>query len=114
MEKLEIFEQLNLTDDKIITFISDNFFDLETKKSDKYLNHIFYFKDNKCIFCYDLNNKYCYVNYQRIWEFFEKEFNYRYYDTSKLIELIIKEIYQLEIELTLAIIFLQIFGKDLI
>jgi len=58
-------------------------------------NHLFYFKDDKCIFKQYLKSDWFGVNYNLIWSVFEPKFNYNYQEISDLIKRIVEQVYKL-------------------
>src|SRR6478735_4102556 len=72
-----IFNEINYCKEnyELINFIYNNMLNLKQVELKEYPNYLFYFKDDKCIFCHHLKYNWFYVNDDLIWSVFKNKFN---------------------------------------
>lgn len=91
--KSDFFNKLNITEPKLIKFIEDSFFDLKKVKLEKYPDSVFYFKDDKCHFEYDIKTNSVWINCILIWEVLKVKFYFDYHQIKDLTKSIIGSLY---------------------
>jgi len=91
------FYTCNKKESKLLDFIENYFLNLKIIKLKRFSNHIFWFKNNKCIFEYNLKYNIFTVKYTKFWEIFNIHFNYNDDQTNKLIKDVIEDVYKLSI-----------------
>jgi len=83
-----------------IKWLNNNFGDLELYETDREPNYIFYMKNGEVIFDYDKLNGRAYINYRKIWSFFESIFSMDYRLIQSTITKWLNEYYELEVSPT--------------
>lgn len=83
-----------------IKWLNDNYGDLEIFESPEYPNYVFYMKNGKSIFGYNKKNGVTYINYGKIWSFFENYFSMNYEQIQDLTKAWVEEHYKLGIRTT--------------
>ena len=77
--------KLSIKEQELLDFLNDNLTDLNTYTSDEYANFLFFGKDIKNIILkYKRDIGYLYVQYDKIWVFFESKFDIQYTEIQSL------------------------------
>ena len=81
-----------------LSWLNKSYGDLEQFDSPRqYPDNLFYRKDNKIIFDYNIKNGYVYVSYSEIWSFLVSFFGIDYHQIINLIKMWIEERYDLDV-----------------
>lgn len=84
-----------------INWLNDNYGNLESYKSKKYPDFIYYKKGKEVIFDYNKNNGYVFVNYDKIWSFFELYFSMDSQQIEDITTVWVGEHYNLDVRRTI-------------
>lgn len=63
---------------------------------EKYPDSIFWFKNEDCLFKYDLKSGYFWCKYSTVWSVFEQEFSMSYNDIQSFIKIQVEEYFKLK------------------
>ena len=83
-----------------IRWLNNNYGDLTPYETKESPNHIFYMKDGKVIFEYSKKNGYVYIDYDKVWSFFEKFFDMDDKQIKDIIKIWVEEHYKLRVTTT--------------
>ena len=61
------------------------------KKDSRYPQSLFYYKDNRILMEQDWKNSYLWINYEKIWSFFESKFHLKYNEIQLFIQRYMEE-----------------------
>ena len=96
LESLGYYKFIDI-EKELVCFINDNFLNLVKVTFLEYTDYIFYFKENKLIFEYDLDENWIQLN-ESIWSVFITKFDYKYEEIRDLIKDIVKYYYNLYVK----------------
>src|SRR6478735_255589 len=96
LESLGYYKFIDI-EKELVCFINDNFLNLTKVTFLEYTDYIFYFKENKLIFEYDLDENWIQLN-ESIWSVFITKFDYKYEEIRDLIKDIVKYYYNLYVK----------------
>ena len=105
---MKIIISENKLERTVINWLDNEFGDLTPYKTGKYPHLIFYMKDDKVIFEYDVRYSDVYLSYEHIWEFLTNFFNMDYIQIQNTTKKWIKGYYNLEVKT----IYLNFFDKE--
>ena len=83
-----------------INWLNDNFGDLELFETEKYPNYVFYIKGEETILSYNKKNGMVFVDYPKIWSFFESYFSMSNQQIKDITKLWVEERYNLRVTTT--------------
>ena len=83
-----------------LSWLNDEYGDLEPFESEKYPDYIFYKKGNNIIFDYNKKNGNVYIDYNKIWSFFESFFDMNDQQIKDLTKVWVEEHYNLRVTTT--------------
>lgn len=97
---------------KLFEFVENNLMGLKAVELIKYPKFVMYFnRDGKNIFQYNLEDNDLYVNNTLIWSKFQPYFGYDYNETSEIINNVIEKVYKIK---NTKIFCLELFAIDVI
>jgi hypothetical protein len=85
---------------KIINYLNKEYSDLILFESERWVNNIFFMKDDKVIFYYNKQSESAYVSYDKIWSFLESFIGLEYEEIQSLTKEWAEEHFKLKVTRT--------------
>ena len=91
---------MNKINDIAKKWLTNNYGNLESYETDKYLNYTFFTKDGEVIFDYNQKNGCCDISYDEIWSFLSSVFQLEYEEIRDITKEWVEEHYKLKVRTT--------------
>ena len=91
---------MNKINDIAKKWLTNNYGNLESYETDKYLNYTFFTKDGEVIFDYNQKNGCCDISYDEIWSFLSSVFQLEYEEIRDITKEWVGEHYKLKVRTT--------------